>query len=87
MLVVTREHENRFKLDRVWFHSKNNVARQFCIWFYTSDLGAKDYCNKLAMSLARKDTDAGLRALVASTNIKPEQKVPQVLSKLQGKLV
>nr|XP_046191033.1 IQ calmodulin-binding motif-containing protein 1-like isoform X3 [Oncorhynchus gorbuscha] len=35
------------------------------------------------MSLARKDTDAGLRALVASTNIKPEQKVPQVLSKLQ----
>ncbi|XP_038835907.1 IQ calmodulin-binding motif-containing protein 1 [Salvelinus namaycush] len=35
------------------------------------------------MSLARKDTDAGLRALVASTNIKPEQKVPQILSKLQ----
>ncbi|XP_031669438.1 IQ calmodulin-binding motif-containing protein 1 isoform X2 [Oncorhynchus kisutch] len=35
------------------------------------------------MSLARKDTDTGLRALVASTNIKPEQKVPQVLSKLQ----
>ncbi|XP_064826431.1 IQ calmodulin-binding motif-containing protein 1 [Oncorhynchus masou masou] len=35
------------------------------------------------MSLARKDTYAGLRALVASTNIKPEQKVPQVLSKLQ----
>ncbi|XP_045553993.1 IQ calmodulin-binding motif-containing protein 1 isoform X2 [Salmo salar] len=33
------------------------------------------------MSLARKD--AGLRALVASTNINPEQKVPQILSKLQ----
>uniref|UniRef100_A0A4W5RFN6 Uncharacterized protein n=1 Tax=Hucho hucho TaxID=62062 RepID=A0A4W5RFN6_9TELE len=34
-------------------------------------------------SLARMDADAGLRALVASTNIKPEQKVPQVLLKLQ----
>lgn len=53
VLVATREHENRFQLNRVWFHSKNNVARQFCIWFYTSDLRAKDYCNKLAMSLAR----------------------------------
>ncbi|XP_010884419.2 IQ calmodulin-binding motif-containing protein 1 [Esox lucius] len=30
-----------------------------------------------------KDTDGGLQELVASTNVKPEQKVTQILSKLQ----